>query len=49
MKKLIKDMYGLLRTEDTNIAAKEMIAKTAFAEMDKNNDGKITKKEFVTA
>ena len=49
MNKLIKDMYGLLRTEDPNIAAKDMIAKTAFAEMDKNKDGKITKEEFVTA
>ena len=49
MNKLIKDMYGLLRTEDPNIAAKDMIAKTAFTEMDKNKDGKITKEEFVTA
>ena len=29
--KLIKDMYGLLRTEDPNITAKEISAKTAFA------------------
>eukprot|EP00091_Calanus_sinicus_P011566 TRINITY_DN26129_c0_g1_i1.p1 TRINITY_DN26129_c0_g1~~TRINITY_DN26129_c0_g1_i1.p1 ORF type:complete len:118 (+),score=52.92 TRINITY_DN26129_c0_g1_i1:25-378(+) len=49
MNKLIKDMYGLLKTEDPNIAAKDMIAKTAFAEMDKNKDGKVTKEEFVTA
>ena len=39
---------GLLKTEDPNIAAKDMIAKTAFAEMDKNKDGKVTKEEFVT-
>ena len=49
MNKLIKDMYGLLKTEDPTIAAKDMIAKTAFAEMDKNKDGKVTKEEFVTA
>ena len=49
IKKLIKDMYGLLRTEDPNIAAENMIAKTAFAEMDKNKDGKVTKEEFVGA
>ena len=47
--RLIKDMYGLLKTEDPNIAAKDMIAKTAFAEMDKNKDGKVTKEEFVAA
>jgi Ca2+-binding EF-hand superfamily protein len=49
MNKLIKDMYGLLKTGDPNIAAKDMIAKTAFAEMDKDKDGKVTKEEFVTA
>ena len=45
--KLIRDMYGLLKTEDPDIASKEKIAKTAFAEMDKDNDGKITEDEFV--
>merc|ERR1712142_481264 len=49
MNKLIKDMYGLLKTEDPNIAAQNMIAKTAFAEMDKNKDGKVTREEFVSA
>ena len=49
MNKLIKDMYGLLKTEDPNIAAENMIAMTAFAEMDKNKDGKVTKEEFVGA
>ena len=49
MNKLIKDMYGLLKTEDPNIAAKNMIAKTAFAEMDKDKDGEVSKEEFVSA
>merc|ERR1712126_84151 len=49
MNKLIKDMYGLLKTEDPNIAAQNMIAKTAFVEMDKNKDGKVTREEFVSA
>ena len=48
MKKLIKDMYGLLKTEDPSIAARDIIAKTAFAEMDKNRDGKVTTEEFVS-
>merc|ERR1711892_1289606 len=47
MKKLIKDMYGLLKTEDPTIATKDIIAKTAFAEMDKNADGEVTTEEFV--
>ena len=36
MTKLIKDMYGLLKSEDPNLAAKDLIAKSAFAEMDTN-------------
>ena len=47
MTKLIKDMYGLLKTENPSIGKAEMIAKTAFTEMDKDNDGKITEDEFV--
>ena len=49
MTKLIKDMYGLLKSEDPNLAAKDMIAKSAFAEMDKDEDGKVTTSEFITA
>ena len=49
MGRLIKDMYCLLKTEDPNIAAKNVIAKKAFAEMDKNKDGKVTQEEFVSA
>ena len=49
MNKLIKDMYGLLKSEDPNIAAKKLVAKTAFAEMDKDKDGKVTLDEFIAA
>merc|ERR1712236_153574 len=49
MTKLIKDMYGLLKTEDPNIAAKDLVAKSAFAEMDKDQDGKVTNDEFIKA
>merc|ERR1711887_99557 len=49
MTTLIKDMYGLLKEEDPNIAAKDLVAKTAFAEMDKNMDGKVTIAEFIEA
>ena len=49
MERLVKDMYKLLKTEDPTIAAKDMISKSAFAEMDKNEDGKVTLEEFRTA
>merc|ERR1711931_228833 len=49
MKRLVKDMYGLLKAEDPNVAADKMIAKSAFAEMDKNEDGKVSLEEFKSA
>merc|ERR1712212_544668 len=49
MKRLVKDMYGLLKAEDANVAADKMIAKSAFAEMDKNEDGKVSLEEFKSA
>merc|ERR1712107_749272 len=48
MKRLVKDMYGLLK-KDPNIGAADLIAKSAFAEMDKDEDGKISLDEFTTA
>ena len=42
-------MYGLLKAEDPNVAADKMIAKSAFAEMDKNEDGKVSLDEFTAA
>merc|ERR1711887_340066 len=49
MTKLIKDMYGLLKEEDPNLAARDLVAKSAFAEMDENQDGKVTDAEFIKA
>merc|ERR1739848_125387 len=49
MKRLVKDMYGLLKADDPTVAADKMIAKSAFAEMDKNEDGKVSLEEFKTA
>ena len=42
-------MYGMLKTEDPTIATKDFVAKTAFAEMDEDQDGKITEEEFIKA
>ena len=49
MTKLIKDMYGLLQAADPKLAARDLVAKSAFAEMDKDQDGKVTIAEFVDA
>jgi len=59
--RLVKDMYGIISAESPDTvriseivetfesASKDMIAKGAFAEMDKDVDGKISKDEFITA
>ena len=52
MARLVKDMYGLIRRGDPNIAAKaseDLIANSVFAEMDADEDGKITVDEFINA
>ena len=49
MTKLIKDMHGLLKEEDPNLPARDLVAKSLFAEMDADKDGKVTVDEFVTA
>ena len=36
------------KTEDPNIAAKDLIDKFAFAEMEKEEDGKVSLDEFFT-
>ena len=45
----IQDMYGMLKSDDPNLAAKEFIARTAFAEMDEDNDGRVSQAEFIKA
>merc|ERR1719312_560077 len=49
MKRLVKDLYGLLKHNDPTQASEEFIANTAFAEMDSNRDGLVSKDEFVRA
>merc|ERR1711953_891615 len=41
LKKLLKDMHGLIKTVDAAQATEDMIATTTMAEMDGNEDGKI--------
>ena len=48
MKRLVKDMYVLLQAEDPDLA-QENIFKSAFGEMDRDGDGRITEEEFVSA
>merc|ERR1711951_256674 len=49
LKRLIKDMYGLLNSDNPEQASQDLISKSAFSEMDKDADGKITQEEFIAA
>ena len=42
-------MHGLIKAEDADKASDDMIATTTLAEMDGNEDGKISLQEYITA
>merc|ERR1712098_234831 len=49
MKRLVKDMYGLIKADDPEAESQDPIAKNAFAEMDEDGDGKVSEAEFTAA
>jgi len=49
MKRIIKDMYGMIKLQNQDLANEEDLAKVVFQEMDKNKDGKVTCQEFISA
>ena len=42
-------MHGLIKEENADKASDEMIATTTLAEMDNNEDGKISLEEYIKA
>ena len=49
LKKLLKAMHGLIKEENAEKASDKMIATTTLAEMDNNEDGKISLEEYIKA
>lgn len=49
LKKVLKDMNGLINSDDADKATDDMIAVTSLAEMDDDSDGKITLDEYIKA
>jgi len=49
MKRIIKDMYDMIKLQNEDLAKEEDLAKVVFEEMDKDKDGKITCQEFISA
>merc|ERR1711931_104094 len=49
LKRLIKDMYGLLNSDNPEQASQDLISKSAFSEMDRDADGKVSLQEWIDA
>merc|ERR1712172_228218 len=49
LKRLIKDMFMMIKEENPEEASKEFITSSTFAEMDEDQNGKVTHEEFTTA
>merc|ERR1712012_1490548 len=49
LKRLIKDMFMMIKEENPEEASKEFITSSTFAEMDEDQNGKVTLDEFTTA
>jgi Ca2+-binding EF-hand superfamily protein len=49
MKRLVANLYGLLHASNPNAGNKDVIATTAFREMDRDEDGLVSRAEFVSA
>ena len=49
MKRLIKDLYSLLKHDNPQLAAEKVILGSTFSEMDEDTDGNISEQEFKKA
>merc|ERR1719500_1419401 len=49
LKRLIKDMFMMIKEENPEEASKEFITSSTFAEMDEDQNGKVTLEEFTAA
>jgi len=49
LKRIVKDLFHLINEEKPDQASTEVLAATAFTEMDENKDGQITQEEFIEA
>lgn len=49
LKRIVKDLFHLINESNADQASQDVLAQTAFSEMDENNDGQITQEEFIEA
>eukprot|EP00088_Acartia_fossae_P067641 TRINITY_DN8461_c0_g1_i3.p1 TRINITY_DN8461_c0_g1~~TRINITY_DN8461_c0_g1_i3.p1 ORF type:complete len:216 (-),score=42.57 TRINITY_DN8461_c0_g1_i3:522-1169(-) len=49
LKRIVKDLFHLINEKDADQASQDVVATTAFTEMDENNDGQVSEEEFIKA
>jgi len=49
LKRIVKDLFHLINEKDADQASQDVLATTAFTEMDENNDGQVSEEEFIKA
>merc|ERR1712156_740285 len=49
LQRIVKDLFHLINEKNADLASQEVLAESAFQEMDENQDGQITQEEFIEA
>jgi len=49
LQRIVKDLFHLINEKNADLASQEVLAESAFQEMDENQDGQITQDEFIEA
>lgn len=49
LQRIVKDLFHLINEENADEASQELLAQSAFNEMDENHDGQVSEDEFIEA
>jgi len=49
LQRIVKDLFHLINEENADEASQELLAESAFNEMDENHDGQVSQEEFIEA
>merc|ERR1712142_1379719 len=47
LQRIVKDLFHLINEENADEASQELLAQSAFNEMDENHDGQVSEEEFI--
>merc|ERR1712013_500927 len=49
LQRIVKDLFHLINEQNADEASQEVLAQSAFNEMDENHDGQVSEEEFIEA